>query len=617
MRLAVGTYLQRGKYRIEKVLGQGSFGITYLASVNLVGELGSLPTNTMVAIKEFFMRDINGRIDGTVTSGSKDGIFSNYKRRFIKEARTLSKLNHPNIIHVLDLFEQNNTVYYVMEYLDGGSLDKLIADKSKLTPQEAIMLIRQIGNALDYMHSHKMVHLDLKPANVMLNKKGEAVLIDFGLTKEFDELGNPESSTTIGHGTLGYAPIEQANYQRGHGIPVTMDIYALGATLYKMLTGQRPPVASEVLNEGVEILSNDIIKNSGLDSVIIKAMAPMKIQRYQTIGNFLTSLQPESSQTATQDYPKNTISFLIVRAASNLIYYYRGTVYSDLEGGFMDIAANLNSLKEVGDAFKNHFTKVEELSLNSFINKYQDCILYSDKCIASYLDEEDYYRLLSYLSDSSIKVNRLTCENRYVTRYLANQLAREEHLKRCDNEGLYSLRYDNTEIKFEYCDNWCRILEGWNLDTLQPIENSRVRKYVIKTSENLRNSLLWGFISTYKVLTYRRKEELLIIDSFPFELNFGPKWGNFLPQFISPGTSIPAMHSEKFDFIGTDYLSVKVGRLKYDIDVSKYFGYVPKYIKCEAVIYTCHSKIAFKVKDTETGKEVSYDLKDLRNPKYT
>lgn len=131
-------------------------------------------------------------------------------------------MNHPNIVHVLDLFEENNTAYYVMEYLDGGSLNKLIADKNGLTVLESSELIKQIASALDYMHSHKMLHLDLKPANVMLNKKGEAILIDFGLTKEFDENGIPESSTTIGHGTPGYAPIEQSNYQSGQGFPVTI-----------------------------------------------------------------------------------------------------------------------------------------------------------------------------------------------------------------------------------------------------------------------------------------------------------------------------------------------------------------------------------------------------------
>lgn len=115
MNLPSGTLLQNGRYQVMSKLGQGSFGITYLATVNIVGALGTISTSTKVAIKEFFMREINGRQDDTVTTGSKEGIFYSYKRRFIKEAKTLSKLYHPNIVRVLDLFEENNTAYYVME----------------------------------------------------------------------------------------------------------------------------------------------------------------------------------------------------------------------------------------------------------------------------------------------------------------------------------------------------------------------------------------------------------------------------------------------------------------------------------------------------------------------
>lgn len=91
------------------------------------------------------------------------------------------------------------------------------------------------------MHSNKMLHLDLKPKNIMLDKDGKSYLIDFGLSKQYTETGEPESSTKVGAGTPGHAPIEQANYREGKGFPVTMDIYALGATMFKMLTGQRPP----------------------------------------------------------------------------------------------------------------------------------------------------------------------------------------------------------------------------------------------------------------------------------------------------------------------------------------------------------------------------------------
>ena len=110
-------------YKIIKVLGQGSFGITYLANVIMEGPLGTLDSNMNVAIKEFFMREVNGRIGETVTSGSKGGLSDYYKGKFRREALNLSKLHHSNIVKVLETFETNNTVYYVMEYIDGNSLN--------------------------------------------------------------------------------------------------------------------------------------------------------------------------------------------------------------------------------------------------------------------------------------------------------------------------------------------------------------------------------------------------------------------------------------------------------------------------------------------------------------
>ena len=228
--LSYGSVLHGNQYNyiIEKVLGQGSFGITYLASVKMQGTLGSIDAKVKVAVKEFFMKEINGREGTTVTSGSKGGLFADYRKKFIREATNLSKLQHPNIIKVLECFETNNTVYYTLEYLDGGSLDELITKKQVLPEAEAIKYIRQIAEALSYMHEHKVLHLDLKPGNIMLSN-GNAVLIDFGLSKQYDASGNPESSTTVGAGTPGYAPIEQSSYRDGNGFPVTMDIFTLSA----------------------------------------------------------------------------------------------------------------------------------------------------------------------------------------------------------------------------------------------------------------------------------------------------------------------------------------------------------------------------------------------------
>ena len=279
------------KYKIEKVLGQGSFGITYLATVKMTGALGSIDADIKVAIKEFFMRDINGRADTTVTSGSKGGLYDDYKKKFTREALNLSKLHHPNIIKVIESFEANNTIYFVMEYIDGGSLDSYISKKNGLNEEETIRIVKQVGSALSFMHSKGMLHLDLKPGNIMLKSSGDVVLIDFGLSKQYDAEGEPESSTKVGAGTPGYAPIEQANYREGKGFPVTMDVYALGATMFKMLTGRRPPESSDILNEGFpmnELKERNISDN--VSAVIAKAMAPIRKDRYESVSTFMSAL---------------------------------------------------------------------------------------------------------------------------------------------------------------------------------------------------------------------------------------------------------------------------------------------------------------------------------------
>jgi hypothetical protein len=133
-----------------------------------------------------------------------------------------------------------------------------------------------------------MLHLDLKPKNIMRNKDGHLLLIDFGLSKQYDQNGEPESSTTLGLGTPGYAPIEQANYKQDGSFPATLDIYAFGATIFKMLTGSTPPHASDILSEG---FPDDLFKklriSEATTALVRKAMSPKKKQRYQTVSELL------------------------------------------------------------------------------------------------------------------------------------------------------------------------------------------------------------------------------------------------------------------------------------------------------------------------------------------
>lgn len=293
-------------YKITSVLGQGTFGITYRAKVEMRGALGTLDSNMYVAIKEFFMKEVNGRDNTSVTSGStsRDGLFEYYREKFEREARNLSTLQHKNIVRVLESFQANGTVYYAMEYISGQSLDSVIikAPHHCLDAATALGYTQQLGSALSFMHSKGMLHLDVKPANAMVKDDGTVVLIDFGLSKQYAANGEPESSTKVGAGTPGYAPLEQASYREGKGFPTMMDVYALGGTLYKMLTGQRPPEASEILNDGFPIGE---MKQHGVPpqvaACVRKAMAPLKKDRYKTIDQLLNALAQCSLQGGSYD----------------------------------------------------------------------------------------------------------------------------------------------------------------------------------------------------------------------------------------------------------------------------------------------------------------------------
>ncbi len=318
--LSAATVLQRGKYKIVRELGHGSFGITYLAKtrVKMAGVLGEMETEIDVAIKEFFMSDINTRAhDGTSVEGSSGSVFTNYRRKFRKEAENLARLSHDNIVRVIDVFDENNTTYYVMQYVEGGSLDEYIAARGRLSEQETFTVLRNTGDALRYMHSHKMLHLDLKPRNIMRRASdGHIFLIDFGLSKHFTDNGEPESSTTVGHGTPGYAPLEQAKYRGDGSFPATLDVYALGATAFKMLTGKRPPEASDILNDGFP--SNDLLSlgiSRSTVECIERAMSAGRRQRYQTVDAFLSALGCADRSAA--DRSEDTVSDIDSSAAQS------------------------------------------------------------------------------------------------------------------------------------------------------------------------------------------------------------------------------------------------------------------------------------------------------------
>lgn len=301
--LSPNSLLKGGTYKIERTLGQGSFGITYLATHTALDK--------KVAIKEFFMKELNGRgEDGSITGMSDGSLSQNYAQKFKKEALNLARLEHPNIVRVTDSFEDNGTFYYVMEYIEGENLNDYVKH-CQLSQQEAVAIIRSVAEALRYMHEEKhMLHLDLKPGNVMRRASdGHIFLIDFGLSKHYSNDGQPETSTTIGLGTVGYAPIEQVNQIKNGEFRPTIDVYALGATFYKLLTRETPPAASELVSDD-EMLAEKLQKHNVeniLADIVVKAMQPNVKKRLQCVRDFLDKMVFEQEQSNTPEEAEETI----------------------------------------------------------------------------------------------------------------------------------------------------------------------------------------------------------------------------------------------------------------------------------------------------------------------
>ena len=299
--LSIGAKLHSPKrtYTVEKVLGQGGFGITYKVSANL--QVENVTIRTYFAVKEFFMSDACERNENDsicYSSPVKDKVEES-RKDFLAEAQRLNKisLEHPNIIHVNEVFEANNTVYYVMEYLDAGCLRSYVREHGALSENEALSIMMPIMNAVDYLHQHRMTHLDIKPDNVMLKHDPDTgeiipVLIDFGLSKHYDKNGNPTSTMRASGFSDGYAPVEQ--YTGIYTFSPQADVYALAATLYYALVGKDPVIATELSEEKIRAALNG--NSNHVVSAIVEAMRMHKGERTLSVRKMMQTLDGVSSE---------------------------------------------------------------------------------------------------------------------------------------------------------------------------------------------------------------------------------------------------------------------------------------------------------------------------------
>jgi len=318
--LPAGTTLQDGKYNIERVIGTGGFGITYLTKHSVLGH--------SFAVKEFFIggscvRDTKNKT--ILLQGIDSETYDRYLQKFVEEAQTLARLDHSNIVKVTDIFHENNTAYMVMTFVEGDTLQQCIERKGRLNYEIAVEYIVQLAEAAMYLHSRDILHRDIKPENVIITPENKVVLIDFGSAREFVHDKTQSHTSILTHG---YAPLEQysANSKRG----AYSDIYSLGAVFYFMLTGQKPMDATTRTMETMpepQKFAPEI--SAAANRAILKAMELKPENRYQSAGEFLTkflgSVKEEKWKTKKRKH--RTIwwisaSLLFATAIGVFLYFY-------------------------------------------------------------------------------------------------------------------------------------------------------------------------------------------------------------------------------------------------------------------------------------------------------
>ena len=357
--LSEGTKLSsvHTQYLVNSVLGHGTFGITYSATIHKGKRTGK-----KVAIKEFFISSISSRDESGIVSTNSDTIVvDRCKEEFLEEARKLIALNHPNIVKAYDLFEANGTLYYAMDYIEGENLNDYLRH-ANLTVKEATRIITKVAYALCYMHeSQHMLHLDLKPGNIMRRSSdGQIILIDFGLSHFFTEEGTPEIASQTGLGTKGYAPVEQTDYKKGNNFKATIDVYALGATFYKLITCETPLPAKKYL-EQPELLTDELHARNIPEQtikIVTKAMSPNPAMRYQSVMSFIYDLNSEERRKRNKGWLFSFVGLVAVIAIASFFTSRKNpkeAYYDDITDYAFEATGNEHGANHYGEEYKYKF----------------------------------------------------------------------------------------------------------------------------------------------------------------------------------------------------------------------------------------------------------------------
>jgi len=324
MFLPIGTVLQ-GKYRIERHIASGGFGNTYVAT--------HLNLDAKVAVKEFFMKGVNHREDDSTTvsvsNPASRPVFDEQKRKFQKEARRLSVLNNPHIVKVSDLFEENNTSYYVMDFIEGESLSAIQKHQGyPFYEKQSLNILSQMLDALESIHVHSIWHMDIKPGNILMDSAGHCTLIDFGSSKQTASSEGTTTSTALSY-TPGYAPQEQINGFKDSWGPWT-DFYALGATMYNLLTGSRPPQSNEILDSPEDAFTFPETVSDKSRQLVIWMMALSTKKRPQSVDEIRNFLPVDAIFDSTEVNEPDNEDTVSEHTVSAPVSSSASTVYGDV-----------------------------------------------------------------------------------------------------------------------------------------------------------------------------------------------------------------------------------------------------------------------------------------------
>lgn len=470
--LPLYTKLGGDRYIIGKAIGSGGFGITYIGFDTRL--------NVPVAIKELFVSSKVRRDHGrTVLMNTTEGGIRQYeeiKRRFMQEARTMAELeNIDGVVKVKDYFQQNDTGYIVMEYLDGKTLKETLQDQKKRMPLPEVMeLLRPVMDSLEKMHKAGIVHRDISLDNIMLTKDGRVKLIDLGGEKRLGECD--ASDKTVAIKKSAYTPIEQILGKSSNIGPWT-DVYALAVTIYRCICGRFPKGASERVND------RDIEKPSKLgvtiskkqEDILLKALSLDKKDRIQSVAQLQAGLTAEKKKRKLPLFI--ALFFVTLAGAAGGYFVWNQNQTIVIEGGTYVIAnyENPDLVLEVPEAYYESGTG---LALGTADNSNAQKFYIKER-------EKGSYYMSAVCSDHAITVDeeKGKTSGELVQREFSNELtAQQSWYFENAGKGTYYIR-SGTE-KYVFCHN-DKVVEGSRVELSADNHLDSAKWVLISTRRNM------------------------------------------------------------------------------------------------------------------------------------